>query len=228
MSKLQIKNRYAITPNELLNNKEISLKAKGLFGFLQSKPDNWSFSIERIAKQTKDGKDGIRTAILELEKSKYLQRKPRKNSNGEWDGYDYILADKPLTENPTTVKPTTENTHTLSKKDNSKKDIVKKNNIRETNFNKNLSPTDKNILLKEKTTNFISTLNSTLKGIELNEETSAELKSFISYWTEPNRSKTKLKWELERTWDTKRRLNTWMRNNEKWGKKEKKIRTIEL
>lgn len=39
------------------------------------------------------------------------------------------------------------------------------------------------------------------------------LNKFISYWTEPNKSKTKMRYELERTWDTKRRLDTWARNN---------------
>jgi len=40
---------------------------------------------------------------------------------------------------------------------------------------------------------------------------------FISYWTEPNKSKTKMRFELERTWDTKRRLQTWIRNDKKFN-----------
>lgn len=36
-----------------------------------------------------------------------------------------------------------------------------------------------------------------------------EANKFHSYWTEPNKSKTRLRWEMERTWDTKRRLQTW-------------------
>jgi len=36
---------------------------------------------------------------------------------------------------------------------------------------------------------------------------------FISYWTEPNKSKTKMRFELEKTWDTGRRLNTWARRS---------------
>ena len=35
------------------------------------------------------------------------------------------------------------------------------------------------------------------------------LEAFISYWTEPNKSRTRLRYELERTWDTGRRLVTW-------------------
>lgn len=35
------------------------------------------------------------------------------------------------------------------------------------------------------------------------------IRQFYDYWTEPNKSKTRMRYELERTWDTKRRLNTW-------------------
>lgn len=35
------------------------------------------------------------------------------------------------------------------------------------------------------------------------------VREFFDYWTEPNRSRTKMRYELERTWDVKRRLTTW-------------------
>lgn len=35
------------------------------------------------------------------------------------------------------------------------------------------------------------------------------VRAFFDYWTEPNKSKTKMRFELEKTWDLKRRLNTW-------------------
>lgn len=126
MSKLIIKRRYATTPNKLLKNKSISLKAKGMFGFLQGKPDNWKFSAERITIQNKDGITAVRNALTELEKVGYLKRKPARNKIGKWDGYDYILLEKPSAENPPTGKPSTDKWVTLSKKDNSKKDIVRK------------------------------------------------------------------------------------------------------
>ena len=45
----------------------------------------------------------------------------------------------------------------------------------------------------------------------------AIVKDFFEYWTEPNQSKTKLKFELEKTYDISRRLNTWTKNNEKFN-----------
>lgn len=38
---------------------------------------------------------------------------------------------------------------------------------------------------------------------------SQELKKFIAYWTEPNKSGTKVRWQAERFFDIKRRLATW-------------------
>ena len=132
MSKVKIQTRYGTTPNDLLNNPDISLKAKGLFAYIQSKPDDWSFSVERIANQVKDGIASVRTAIKELENAGYLERIPAKKEDGTWDGYDYILyptptSNKPLFEQPSAENLLAENIATISKKDISKQDIVNKN-----------------------------------------------------------------------------------------------------
>lgn len=39
------------------------------------------------------------------------------------------------------------------------------------------------------------------------------LKDFYDYWTEPNPSNTKMRFELQKTWDVNRRLARWARNN---------------
>ena len=39
-----------------------------------------------------------------------------------------------------------------------------------------------------------------------------EFDKFILYWTEPNKSGTKLRWEQQSTFEVKRRLHTWMGN----------------
>lgn len=44
------------------------------------------------------------------------------------------------------------------------------------------------------------------------------LKAFYDYWTEPNKSKTKIKWEMQNTWDVKLRLSNWASRNEKFNK----------
>ena len=44
------------------------------------------------------------------------------------------------------------------------------------------------------------------------------LNGFIDYWTEPNKSNTKMKYELNKTWKTELRLKTWVTNQKKWDK----------
>jgi len=44
------------------------------------------------------------------------------------------------------------------------------------------------------------------------------LNGFIDYWTEPNKSNTKMKYELNKTWKTELRLKTWATNQKKWDK----------
>ena len=46
---------------------------------------------------------------------------------------------------------------------------------------------------------------------------------FIDYWTETNKSNSKMKYELQKTFDIKRRLSRWVKNDKKWNKKESKI-----
>ena len=39
------------------------------------------------------------------------------------------------------------------------------------------------------------------------------IRKFYDYWVEPNKSNTKFKQELQKTWDVKRRLDSWNSNN---------------
>lgn len=137
--KIFVKRRFATVPNEILNNPELSLAAKGLYAYIQSKSDGWHFSIERMRFQLKEGKTAIQSAVKELEDAGYLIRKPNRDKLGRFGGYDYILFDTPqktlisldLAENPSAENQpadftSAENSATISKKDNSKKDNSKK------------------------------------------------------------------------------------------------------
>ena len=52
------------------------------------------------------------------------------------------------------------------------------------------------------------------------------LNGFIDYWTEPNKSNTKMKYELNKTWSTKLRLKTWANNQKKWDKPKSNKKTM--
>lgn len=131
MSKLKISNRFAVTPNELLNDKRISYKAKGLYGLMQSKPDGWEFSLERLTTST-DKIDSVRKGVNELIEFGWLTRTRTYNEKG-YAKYDYELNafpnlenptfENPTYENPTFENPTTYKERVLQKKNNTKKEI---------------------------------------------------------------------------------------------------------
>jgi len=55
------------------------------------------------------------------------------------------------------------------------------------------------------------------------EHSSAELIKFYSYWTESNQSWTKQRWQMEKTFDVKRRLATWFSRSSSFSKPVKQI-----
>ena len=63
-----------------------------------------------------------------------------------------------------------------------------------------------------------------VQSLDFNYNTKVE---FIDYWTEPNRSNTKMKFELEKTWDTKRRLARWVKMSNKNFNSYKKVNKIQ-
>jgi hypothetical protein len=136
MAKTHVFSRYGTTPNEVLNNKEISLKAKGLFGYIQSKPDDWSFTLNKIASQNKEGVESIRGAVRELEEAGYLRRYNYQNTKGQWE-CEYMLYTSPVTpeplkkpseEKPYEEIPHTENPHTLVNKISKQEEAKKTTN----------------------------------------------------------------------------------------------------
>ncbi len=61
--------------NNVLYDKNLSYKAKGLFAYLYSKPNNWDFSHKRIAFESKESVKTILSGLQELERNGYLIRK---------------------------------------------------------------------------------------------------------------------------------------------------------
>lgn len=81
-------------------------------------------------------------------------------------------------------------------------DILSPNNNRYNNIDNNI---DKRKL------EFASTLDK-FRDLYTNEM----LDEFLAYWGEPNKSNTKFRYELQKTWDLERRLKTWHKNENKF------------
>ena len=65
--------RFGVIPNDILNNKEMSLMAKGLFAYIQSKPDGWKSSVSNMTHQLKEEPTIIQETINELEENGFLE-----------------------------------------------------------------------------------------------------------------------------------------------------------
>lgn len=79
-------------PNDMLQDKSISHKARGVLCYLLSKPDNWLVRREDLRTE-KDGEASIRSALQELRDAGYIRWEPiRKNGRiVQWqhDVYDH-------------------------------------------------------------------------------------------------------------------------------------------
>lgn len=53
----------------------------------------------------------------------------------------------------------------------------------------------------------------------------AMIRAFFNYWTEKNKSGTKMRFEHEKTWETSKRLVTWANNEKEYGKRNNNNRT---
>jgi len=67
----------------------LSLKAKGIWAYMKSKPATWDFSAKRIAMDNKDETKSVQRGMRELESCGYLSK--RKLSNGR---VQYRLAEE--------------------------------------------------------------------------------------------------------------------------------------
>ena len=84
-----VQSLYTVMSNHHLQDKRLSLKAKGLLSYMLSLPDDWDYSLKGLTVGCKDGLDSVRTAVLELEEHGYVRRQKVRNAKGQIIDYDY-------------------------------------------------------------------------------------------------------------------------------------------
>lgn len=123
-----VKDKNFITMGKYhLQEKEMSLKAKGLLSQMLSLPDNWDYSIVGLTKINKDGLDSIKATLKELEQFGYLKRTRIKGTGGKYIDIEYTIYEKPQVENPLVEKPYVENPPQLNNKELNNKNNKEKN-----------------------------------------------------------------------------------------------------
>lgn len=81
---------YSVMPNAFLQDKKLSLKAKGLLATMYYLPQDWDYSVEGLCKITNTKITSMRSTLTELEANGYMTRKQTKNKEGKWE-YLYII-----------------------------------------------------------------------------------------------------------------------------------------
>ena len=109
---------YTVMNNACLQDPTMSLKAKGLYAYLMSLPEDWVLHQTELKRHFKDGRDSIRTAIYELIEKGYVTKVDTRNELGQIVDCTYTVyetpngvAEKPITENPTSVNPSIQSTN---------------------------------------------------------------------------------------------------------------------
>ena len=187
-----IKNKnYTTISNQLFKNKTISLKAKGLMAYLLSLPSDWNLSINGIVACSKEGRRAIGNTIKELISAGYIERNQIRD-RGKFIGYDYFVFEKPKCSFEATDKSFTDKSIQISK------EVIKER------INKNtLSKSEK---FKAEVFSY--------------DYPKSMLESFYDYWSEPNKSKTKERWQLQPTFEISRRLKTWAKREKSFKPKQ--------
>lgn len=164
MSVIRVNNTkgFTVMSNYHFQDKEISLKAKGLLGLMLSLPSNWDYSVNGLVTIVKENKAAVQSALKELEEHKYLKRTRVQDETGRFD-YVYDIYEKPYdklpcTENRCTDIQCTENRCTENQPQiNTNKQSTDKQNTKELNTNeykeKNIKKESVNSVIAEYTEN---------------------------------------------------------------------------
>lgn len=92
MAKIRVnKNKnYSVISNYHLQDKKLSLKAKGLMCLMLSLPENWDYSIKGLTKIVKENETAVINALKELKEHGYLvinKLNPSETASGK---YEYV------------------------------------------------------------------------------------------------------------------------------------------
>ena len=129
------KNPYGSSPRKLLEDRNISLKAKGIYAFMECKIDGWNFTASSMASQLKESRKTILVAMQELKANGWMTYHKNRDGSGVYELIgNYVIS--PESENDTMVlqshspKSTRCKNDTVQKTDCiNKKDYSNKNNL---------------------------------------------------------------------------------------------------
>ncbi len=131
----KIKENFTTIPNSVIRNKTLSDRARFLFCYMASMPNDWQFYQSAMAKELNYSKDTLRKYMEELLATGYLIREQRREK-GKFDSYDYTINFSPCMENTDTVKNGSGKIPNREKSTVTNKDFEQRKNNTNKDFNK--------------------------------------------------------------------------------------------
>lgn len=87
-------NPFVMIDKRIFTDKKLSYRAKGVLGYLLSRPDNWLVNMVDVANQSTEGRDAVITAVNELMKHGYVERIEHRDK-GRFSHYEYLVFEVP-------------------------------------------------------------------------------------------------------------------------------------
>ena len=190
---------YISIPSDVLQDVNISCKARGLYATIMGLPRYWTLTVRGLLPIIKEGEKAIYSALKELEEYGYVTRSQDKLENGKFGGVVYTL-----------------HAHSTRKADK-ESNVLQTEKQFSSHYSESIKEKEEKKLLSidDRAKIFYNTLVQYIN----NPYTENMIESFFDYWSEPNPSHKKMRFELQKTWDVKRRLRTWNKNDFKYGGK---------
>jgi len=95
---------FTAMSNHHLQNRGLSLRAKGLLSLMLSLPDDWEYSLKGLAAISQEGVDAIRTIVEELEAACYIVRRRYRDPSGIFSKTGFSIYENPKPEEEQTVE----------------------------------------------------------------------------------------------------------------------------
>jgi hypothetical protein len=87
---------FTVVPNAIFEDARLSIEAKGVLGYLLSRPHNWTVRLEHVARTMMVGRDKMQRIFNELINERYVLRDQSRKANQQWEKIEYVVFDQPV------------------------------------------------------------------------------------------------------------------------------------
>lgn len=98
-------NPYFLHLRALAQDRSLSWEARGVMGYILSKPDDWKVQPKDLEQEC--ARQKVYSILKELKAAGYIVQEQRQGKNGRFEPGDYIVYEQPCDEKPHTARPHT-------------------------------------------------------------------------------------------------------------------------